>query len=63
MKAPEQLNAGRGPVFPQTPLCAFLLLLVPVVGQVMRKEGRLGLLRVWTIPMAPGTAPLIQLPV
>lgn len=52
-----ELNAGRGPVLPQTPLSAFLLLLVPVVGQVVREEGGLGMLRVWTIPMAPGTTP------
>lgn len=39
-----ELNAGRGPVFPQTPLSAFLLSLVPVVGQVVREEGGLGML-------------------
>lgn len=39
-----ELNAGRGPAFPQTPLSAFLLSLVPMVGQVGREEGGLGML-------------------
>lgn len=39
-----ELNAGRGPAFPQTPLSAFLLSLVPAVGQVGREEGGMGML-------------------